>query len=168
MNYDYLFSSMTKKQEPIRFEDKREKKNVFRSWQESTAISECVAEAMQLHIRAAIYDAGLIDPEHIHGSFADFIKRQIAVNSFSIRIVETEHITKEVQARRHRKKCINKKWRKRYGVVHVTDPNDALLYQDPMGTVVLYVHPKMSERLKVEILEELKHKQLPGISGQFK
>lgn len=36
-----------------------------------------------------------------------------------IRVVESAHITKEVQARRHRKKRIDKKWRKRYGMKRV-------------------------------------------------
>jgi hypothetical protein len=36
-------------------------------------------------------------------------------------LVETDHITKQVQARTHKKKRINKKWLKKYGLKEVPD-----------------------------------------------
>ena len=86
---------------------------------------------------------------------------------YGIRIVETSFITKEVQRRTHRKKRINKKWRKRYGMKTVEDPTKAILYKDPVGDNVLFVHPRMAERLRETCIENC-HKHLFGDSGQFK
>lgn len=90
-----------------------------------------------------------------------------SIRPCGIRIVETVHITKEVQRRTHRKKRINKKWRKRYGMMHVEDPYKSILYKDPEGDNVLFVHAKMADRLRTEAMDKcLEH--LFGISGQFK
>ena len=41
------------------------------------------------------------------------------IEGLGYKILITEHITKDVQRRTHKKKRINKKWLKRYGVVPV-------------------------------------------------
>lgn len=85
---------------------------------------------------------------------------------YGTRIVETPHLSKEVQCRRHRKKRINKKWRKRYGMKRVPDPNMILIYNDPVGGRTVYVHPKMAEKVRAEMVEQPvddRLKQLYGI-----
>ena len=97
----------------------------------------------------------------------DAVERMRKIKPCGIRIVETVYITKEVQRRTHRKKRINKKWRKRYGMMHVEDPYKSILYKDPEGDNVLYVHPKMADKLREKAMDTA-HKYLFGDSEQFK
>lgn len=49
-----------------------------------------------------------------------------------IRIFLTDMITKDVQARKHRKKRINKKWAKRYGCKTVPDDTKVIMTEDTL------------------------------------
>ena len=57
-------------------------------------------------------------------------------------VVITENMVEAVQARKHKKKRINKKWLKRYGKKYV--PSDKIIVVDRM----IYVHPKTFAKLK--------------------
>lgn len=46
------------------------------------------------------------------------------------RLIETTAITKQVQCRTHRKRRINKKWRKRYGYKTVLDDGRIIQFGD--------------------------------------
>lgn len=60
------------------------------------------------------------------------------------RVIITNAITKkDVQARRHKKKRINKKWLKRYGHKAVPDNNKVIMTND-----TLYMTKKCYEKLK--------------------
>lgn len=48
------------------------------------------------------------------------------------RIFVTDMITKDVQARKHRKKRINKKWLKRYGHKTVPDDTKVIMTEDTL------------------------------------
>lgn len=66
-------------------------------------------------------------------------------------LIETNAITKRVQRRTHRKKRINKKWRKRYGYKDVPDDGKILM----MGEKI-FATPKTAKKL----VEHLKEKGL--------
>ena len=57
-------------------------------------------------------------------------------------IIETTVMVDEVQRKKHKRHRINKKWRKRYGVVRV--PKDEILYY--LGKIVC--HPTIASRIK--------------------
>lgn len=61
-------------------------------------------------------------------------------------VIASPHMADKVQARTHKKKRINKKWKKKYGMREV--PWNKLLVTDDMK---IYCHPKMFEKLKAEI-----------------
>ena len=62
------------------------------------------------------------------------------------RVLITNMITKDVQARKHRKKQINKKWLKRYGYKAV--PDDTKVY---MTNDAIFMTRRCFERLKKQI-----------------
>lgn len=57
-------------------------------------------------------------------------------------------ITKKVQRRSHRKRRINKKWRKRYGYKYVLDHGKVLLMGDS-----IFATPKTIEKLITAVME---------------
>lgn len=57
-------------------------------------------------------------------------------------------ITKKVQRRIHRKRRINKKWRKRYGYKNVPDHGKLLLMGDS-----IFATPKTIEKLITAVME---------------
>lgn len=59
-------------------------------------------------------------------------------------------VTNYVQRRTHRKKRINKKWRKRYGFDAVRDENVSYVFTNPGGGRDLIVSEKTYEKLKGE------------------
>lgn len=66
-------------------------------------------------------------------------------NIFGYELIGVPYMMDIVQARTHKKKRINKKWRKRYGVKEV--PWNKLYIADGK----IYCHPKMIEKIKAEI-----------------
>lgn len=64
---------------------------------------------------------------------------------FGYQIICVPHMADKVQARTHKKKRINKKWRKRYGVREVPW-NKFIIVEDK-----IYCHPKMIAKIKAEI-----------------
>lgn len=67
---------------------------------------------------------------------------------FGLRIVTDASLGKMVQARTHKKKRINKKWRKRFGFKSVPD-GDKMYVIPPAGVIVM--HPGTYEKLKKSI-----------------
>lgn len=72
-----------------------------------------------------------------------------------MRVWPSSYYQKQVQARRHRKKRINKKWLKKYGYTWV--PNlDAVHVADVPGYgKVLICHPKMVDKLEAAIRRQV-------------
>lgn len=66
-------------------------------------------------------------------------------NIFGYDIIGVPYMADIVQARTHKKKRINKKWRKRYGVREV--PWKKFYIEGNK----IYCHPKMIEKIKAEI-----------------
>lgn len=64
------------------------------------------------------------------------------LNLVGFRIIETPHMTNTVRVRTHRRKRIDKKWRKRYGFKTVANP-DVIIY----GTTIL-AHPATAAKLR--------------------
>lgn len=64
---------------------------------------------------------------------------------FGYQLIGVPHMADKVQARTHKKKRINKKWRKRYGFREIPWKT---FYID--GNRV-YCHPKMIDKIKMEI-----------------
>lgn len=64
---------------------------------------------------------------------------------FGYQIIEVPCMMDIVQARTHKKKRINKKWRKRYGVKEI--PWNKFYIEGNR----IYCHPKMAEKVKAEI-----------------
>ncbi len=62
-------------------------------------------------------------------------------------IIETPFMSDSVQAKKHKKKRINKKWKKRYGTKEIPK-NNILITND--GKII--AHPKIVERIKNEIM----------------
>jgi hypothetical protein len=60
-------------------------------------------------------------------------------------LIEVPYMADRVQARTHKKKRINKKWKKRYGMKDV--PHKEFFIFDGK----IYGHPKMIEALKMEM-----------------
>lgn len=67
------------------------------------------------------------------------------------RLIETTAITKKAQRRTHRKRRINKKWRKKYGFKDVPDDSVILRLGD-----CIYATPKTVKRL----IKELKKREV--------
>lgn len=65
------------------------------------------------------------------------------IESLGYKILITEYITKDIQRRTHRKKRINKKWLKRYGMKIVPDNTKILLMNN-----TLMMTKKCYEKLK--------------------
>lgn len=65
---------------------------------------------------------------------------------YGYQLIETPFMSDSVQAKTHKKKRINKKWKKRYGMREVPK-NEVLITND--GKIL--AHPKMVERIKMEI-----------------
>lgn len=64
---------------------------------------------------------------------------------FGYQIIGVPYMMNIVQARTHKKKRINKKWRKRYGVKEI--PWNKLIIEGNK----IYCHPKWVERIEAEI-----------------
>lgn len=62
-------------------------------------------------------------------------------------LIEVPHMADKVQARKHKKKRINKKWLKRYGMKDV--PWKKFVVTNDGN---IYGHPKMIDALKMEIM----------------
>lgn len=62
-------------------------------------------------------------------------------------IIESPFMSDSVQAKTHKKKRINKKWKKRYGTREIPK-NDILITND--GKII--AHPKIVNRIKNEIM----------------
>lgn len=71
-----------------------------------------------------------------------------------VRIVGNCYLTKSEQARKHRKKRINKKWLKRYGYRQVPDLSCAYIMDDPVHGKTLICHPRLIDKLKLRIERE--------------
>ena len=69
----------------------------------------------------------------------------IKQNLLGYDIITVPYMMDIVQARTHKKKRINKKWRKRYGVREV--PWNKFVIDGKR----IYCHPKMVEKIKAEI-----------------
>ena len=69
-----------------------------------------------------------------------------SINSiFGYQLIGVPSMCNKVQARRHKKKRINKKWRKRYGMKEV--PWKKFYIEGNR----IYCHPKLVEKLRTEI-----------------
>lgn len=66
---------------------------------------------------------------------------------YGYQIIEAPFMCDSVQAKKHKKKRINKKWKKRYGMKEIPK-NDILITND--GKII--AHPKIVERIKNEIM----------------
>lgn len=66
---------------------------------------------------------------------------------FGYQIIGVPYMADKVQARKHKKKRINKKWRKRYGM---RDVPWKIFYIDKVNRSI-YCHLKMVEKIKAEI-----------------
>jgi hypothetical protein len=64
---------------------------------------------------------------------------------FGYSVIGVPHMADKVQARRHKKKRINKKWRKRYGMKEI--PWNKFYIEGNK----IYCHPKLVEKVKAEI-----------------
>lgn len=65
------------------------------------------------------------------------------IEALGYKILITEYITKDIQKRTHRKKRVNKKWLKRYGMKIVPDNTKILLVNN-----TLMMTEKCYEKLK--------------------
>lgn len=66
---------------------------------------------------------------------------------FGYQVIAIPYMADRVQARTHKKKRINKKWRKRYGFREVPWKQ---FYIDT-ANMRIYCHPKIVEKIKAEI-----------------
>ena len=62
-----------------------------------------------------------------------------AIEGLGYKILITEYITKDVQRRTHKKKRINKKWLKRYGMKIVPDNTKILLVNNTLLTLTPFI-----------------------------
>lgn len=60
-------------------------------------------------------------------------------------LIENSYMADKVQVRTHKKKRINKKWKKRYGTKEVPWKN-LVIFDNK-----IYGHPQMIERIKMEM-----------------
>lgn len=76
------------------------------------------------------------------------------IDSFmGFKIIATEACCDYVQARRHKKKRINKKWLKRYGKKYV--PKKEIVITNVCGERMILCHPKYWDKFQ-HILESIK------------
>lgn len=68
---------------------------------------------------------------------------------YGYQIIETPFMCDTVQAKKHKKKRINKKWKKRYGMKEIPK-KEFLITNDGK----IFGHPKMIEMLKNEIAKK--------------
>ena len=68
---------------------------------------------------------------------------------YGYQIIETPFICDTVQAKKHKKKRINKKWKKRYGMKEIPK-NEFIITNDGK----IFGHPKMVEKIKMQIAME--------------
>ena len=66
---------------------------------------------------------------------------------FGYRLIAVPSMCDRVQARKHKKKRINKKWRKRYGMKEI--PHTQFVIDTANHNI--YGHPKMIERVTAEL-----------------
>lgn len=71
--------------------------------------------------------------------------------TFGYTVVTDSALGKLVQARRHKKKRINKKWRKRFGFKSVPDGDRIIVRRDMM---TLFMHPATWEKIKKQLNKE--------------
>ncbi len=69
------------------------------------------------------------------------------------RLIGLDTITKKVQARKHKKKRINKKWLKRYGFKEVPD-YETIYVGTPMGEKYIIAQPKTIEKIKYSLQQK--------------
>lgn len=79
-----------------------------------------------------------------------------------MKIIANSNFQKKVQARRHRKKRIDKKWRKRYGYKWVPDLTTAYVVDEPGRGKVLICHPKLVDKLEAAIRRQGEVRKLNG------
>ena len=94
------------------------------------------------------------------------VESETARNFFDktgLQVVTTYALGHWVQKRRHKKKRINKKWLKRFGMINVPNGNQVVV--DKLHGMV-FMHPDTWEKLKKQIetenAEEGKHGELRG------
>lgn len=78
--------------------------------------------------------------------YTQFMNNYSYFNGYQL--IETSCMADVVQVRTHKKKRINKKWRKRYGVKEVPW-NKLYVFEDK-----ILAHPKMIERIKMAVLRD--------------
>lgn len=72
----------------------------------------------------------------------------IFINGMPVIVIQKELLpVRYIQKRTHRKKRINKKWRKRYGFNLVRNENVAYVFEDPFGGRQLLVSQKVYDML---------------------
>lgn len=69
----------------------------------------------------------------------------------SMEVIENQWLIVSVQKRTHRKKRINKKWRKRYGLKQVPDPKVYVLTPH-----TIHGHPETISKLMKKVLARLR------------
>jgi len=72
-----------------------------------------------------------------------------------MRVWANSYCQKKVQARRHRKKRIDKKWLKRYGYRWVPDLNSVYVADVPGYGKVLICHPKVVDKLETWVKRQV-------------
>lgn len=65
---------------------------------------------------------------------------------YGMQIIVSNNITKEVRARKHKKRRIDKKWLKKYGYKHVPDNNKILHIDD-----CLFMTQKCYDKIKCQL-----------------
>ena len=72
------------------------------------------------------------DKKMIEQSLIQKYRNECMYEYLGYKILITEYITKDIQRRTHKKKCINKKWLKRYGMKIVPDNTKILLVNNTL------------------------------------
>lgn len=67
------------------------------------------------------------------------------------KIIVTESCCDYVQKRKHKKKRINKKWLKRYGMKSI--PYEGIIVTSPYGEKVIFCHPKYWDKFRMALEE---------------
>lgn len=71
---------------------------------------------------------------------------------YGCQIIETPFMCDTVQAKKHKKKRVNKKWKKRYGMKEIPK-NSVLITND--GKII--AHPEIVNRIKMELAMRKAH-----------
>ncbi len=79
-------------------------------------------------------------------------KARMLSQYFGFKIYATNNIRKQVQARTHRKRRINKKWLKRYGYKSVPDDSTILIFGDR-----IYATPRAAKKIAEKVQKEANH-----------